>query len=223
MLFSRQQAMAASKKTDNHDPRAKLLLRRYFLEKYHADGNADVLDCCQAGGLLWTEICKTHEVFRYWGVDLKPKKGRLKIDSVRILQQPGWPQNVIDIDTYGEPWKHWSAMLPNITQPVTVFLTIGKPILAAGGRSLSNAERESVGINFKIPAAFGPKLVELSTDFMLAKSLKSARIIECVEASSTGNARYIGVRLEPIKNGSLAVDATSKPKHRKANKEQCNV
>jgi hypothetical protein len=95
--------MTASKKTDNHNPKAKLLLRRHFLDKYHADGNADVLDCCQAGGLLWKEIRKTHQIARYWGVDLKPKKGRLKIDSVRILQQSGWPQNVIDIDTYGEP------------------------------------------------------------------------------------------------------------------------
>jgi hypothetical protein len=216
--------MAASKKTDNHDPRAKLLLRRYFLDKYHADGIADVLDCCQAGGLLWTEIRRTHTVARYWGVDLKPKKGRLKIDSVRILQQPGWPQNVIDIDTYGEPWKHWFAMLPNVDKPTTVFLTIAT-IKMGGGGNISNVLRDALGINGlpSIPQCFCGKLADKGVDFMLAQAKKTSKIIECVEASSKGNARYIGVRLEPIKSGLLAVEATSKPKHRKAVKEQCNV
>jgi hypothetical protein len=216
--------MTDSKKTDNHDPRAKLLLRRHFLERYHSDGEADVLDCCQAGGLLWSEIKTTHKIARYWGVDLKPKKGRLKIDSVRILQQAGWPQNVIDIDTYGEPWKHWEAMLPNVQKPVTVFLTIAT-IKMGGGGNISNVLKEALGVHRlpSIPQCFLGKLADKGVDIMLSHAHKFATIMECVEASSTGNARYIGVRLEPIKNGLMAVEATSKPKHRKANKEQCNV
>jgi hypothetical protein len=215
--------MAASKKTDNHDPRAKLLLRRYFLDKYHAEGNADVLDCCQAGGFLWTELRTTHKVARYWGVDLKPKKGRLKIDSERILQQSGWPQNVIDIDTYGSPWKHWVAILKSLPRAVTVFLTIGNQNSTAMSPNSHGAN--VLGMNFppSTPQSISGVIARKhDVDYALAYALKSAKIIECVEASSTGNARYIGVRLEP-KNGSLAVEATSKPKHRKAVKEQCNV
>jgi hypothetical protein len=93
-------------KTDNHDPRAKLELRRYFLRKYHGDGLARVLDCCQGSGLLWGTLRQEFECESYWGLDLKRKPGRLSIDSSRVLAQPGWPQDVIDIDTYGSPWKH---------------------------------------------------------------------------------------------------------------------
>lgn len=187
-----------AKKTDNHNPEAKLKLRRHFLEKYHSDGAAKVFDCCQGGGVMWSMIRRTHPVASYWGVDVKPKKGRLKIDSVRVLQQ-GVSQNVIDIDTYGSPWKHWFAMLPKVTQPVTVFLTIGQ--ISIGGSPLSNESREVLGIgNLDIPPAIGLKLNKLAVDHCLSAGNRLAKITEAVEVSSTGNARYIGVRLEPKEN-----------------------
>ena len=186
-----------AKKTDNHNPEAKLKLRRHFLEKYHADGTATVFDCCQGGGVMWDAIRRTHPVASYWGVDVKPKKGRLKIDSVRVLQQ-GVNQNVIDIDTYGSPWKHWFAMLPKVTQPVTVFLTIG----TGGGNmvSLTNEEFQVIGLTIpavkKMPGMVS-KLASMAVNYALAKGQYFAKITEAVEVSSTGNARYIGVRLEP--------------------------
>ncbi|MEN3369967.1 MAG: hypothetical protein V7609_2110 [Verrucomicrobiota bacterium] len=106
-----------SKKTDNHNPDAKLTLRRHFLNRYHVpivaygDTSIRVLDCCQASGRLWGVLRREFAGVEYWGVDVRPKKGRLKIDSVRILDQPGVTQNVIDIDTYGSPFKHWMALL----------------------------------------------------------------------------------------------------------------
>lgn len=108
-------------KTDNKDPAAKLELRRHFLRTYHARGPVHVLDCCQATGFLWRTLRAEFAVTSYWGLDLKPKKGRLQLDSVRVLQQRGWNQNVVDVDTYGSPWKHWAALLPNITQPKMHF------------------------------------------------------------------------------------------------------
>jgi hypothetical protein len=196
-----------TKKTDNHNPAVKLRLRQYFLNKYHANGSAKVLDCCQAGGVMWTTLRRTHPVTSYWGVDMKPKKGRLQIDSVRILQQPGLSQNIIDIDTYGSPWKHWFAVLPNIHQPTTIFLTIGSTMFkgATDGAALA-----ALGCTFqqqKLPDAFRGKLDEIGVSHSLARGCDFVTMIEAVEAVSTGNARYIGLRVAPKKDGQQVATA----------------
>jgi len=181
------------KKTDNHNPKAKLDLRRYFLRKYHADEQPRVLDCCQGGGLLWSQLRKEFPVASYWGLDLKPKKGRLKLDSVRVLAQPGWNQNVIDVDAYGSPWKHWLSLLPNVTLPATVFLTIGQ-------WQMGTASEISHGLGLgeiRIPPGIAVKLHGISVSYLLTTGCASDRIIsEAVEAVSDGSARYLGVRLE---------------------------
>jgi len=188
-----------AKKIDNHDLRAKLELRRHFLRKYHGDGSPiHVLDCCQGDGLLWKQLRKEFPVASHWGPDLKTKKGRLKLDSVRVLGQSGWPQNVIDIDTYGSPWKHWSAMLPNVVRPITVFMTDGF------GRQQQSALDRYVFLCVgllplypKLPAMF--RRLFIFRDFYLAGCIAKSglSIIEAVEAVSTADTRYIGVRLEP--------------------------
>lgn len=210
-------------KTDNHNPKAKLDLRRYFLNKYHASEPPRVFDCCQGGGVMWGTLQEEFLVANYWGVDLKQKKGRLKIDSIRILQQ-GIGEDVIDIDTYGSPWKHWFAVIANFKNATTVFLTIGNQNTTAMS-----------------PGSHGDKLIESfppsTPDFLKAKYLREndvilglakasqfATITEAIEAVSTGNARYIGVRLEPINKNSLpTVDAASKPKQSKAVRSNANV
>lgn len=188
-----------AKKTDNNNPEAKLKLRRYFLEKYHADGSAKVFDCCQGGGVMWNAIRRTHPVTSYWGVDVKPKKGRLKIDSIRVLQQ-GVSQNVIDIDTYGSPWKHWFAMLPNLIKATTVFLTIGSTMFKGATDSAVLAALDCVFTRIKLPQTFYGRLDEIGVNYCLSRGCDFVTISEAVEVSSTGNARYIGVRLEPKEN-----------------------
>jgi len=184
------------KKTDNHNPEAKLKLRRYFLEKYHPDGSARVFDCCQGGGVMWGTIRRTHPVASYWGVDVKPKKGRLKIDSIRVLEQ-GLAQNIIDIDTYGSPWKHWFAMLQNVKQATTVFLTIGSTMFKGATDSSVLSALGCVFTSLKIPESFYGKLDEIGVKYSLAKGCNFVNIVEAVEVVSTGNARYIGIRIEP--------------------------
>jgi hypothetical protein len=182
-------------KTDNKDPAAKLELRRHFLRTYHEDKPPRVFDCCQATGFLWQTLRSEFPVANYWGVDVKEKKGRLKIDSVRVLEQPGLNADVVDVDTYGSPWKHWAALLPNIKQPTTVFLTIGQV---------------SMGTDCLIPAALGlgdlpvpPGIALKLHDMALAHLLGAAdrhglKIVECKEAiGGPANARYIGVHLRP--------------------------
>src|SRR5436190_13053268 len=155
--------MSSSKKTDNHNLPAKLELRRYFLRKYHCiqENRPDVLDCCQATGRIWRTLFE-FPLAGYWGVDLKPKKGRLSIDSVKILDQPGWTQNVVDVDTYGSPWKHWFALLRNCKHPVTVFLTIG--MVKVGGGNYDRTLLASAGITFErleIPNSLGARVSDL--------------------------------------------------------------
>jgi hypothetical protein len=206
-------------KVDNHNLEAKLALRRHFLRKYHADQPIHVLDCCQGGGLLWRELRKEFETASYWGLDLKPKKGRLKLDSVRVLQQPGWPQNVIDIDTYGSPWKHWQAMLPNIQQPVTAFLTRGSHTT----EPLDEFERRAIGLVFSRPIAraFYPKIqmADFAIRACITRLIGGIMLVEAAEAVSGGNARYIGVRLEPEKAAVTGAVTPATPEHSRSDKE----
>ena len=185
-------------KTDNSDPRAKLELRRHFLCKYHGDNPPHVLDCCQGEGVLWRQLRQEFSLASYWGVDVKKKKGRLKLDSVRILQQPGWPQDVVDVDTYGSPWKHWEALLPNTVRPTTVFLTIGL-VRVGGGGVLDRTAREALGLSkLQIPPGISGRLHDIALPYLLTMSCHyGIMLVEVVEAVSTGNARYIGVRLQP--------------------------
>lgn len=184
------------KKSDNSNLKAKLDLRRHFLEKYHADGPVDVLDCCQGSGVIWANLRQEFAVDSYFGVDEKPKKGRLRIDSIRLLQLSGWKQNVVDIDTYGSPWRHWLSLLPNVCKPLTVFLTCGQ--VSPGGSSLAHVSRNALGLGkLDVPNAIACKLNEMAVPYLLAEAMRyKLAVVECVEAVASGNARYIGVRLE---------------------------
>lgn len=196
-------------KTDNGNLPAKLALRRHFLAKYHADGSARVLDCCQGDGVVWTALRKEFSVASYWGLDQKVKRGRMSIDSALVLGHPGWGQNVIDIDTYGSPWKHWLAMLPNMPHSLTVFLTIGRRGIANGNLSpkeLANEEREVLGMPHgffsvcgkRASTLLGSRLGDLAANMSLARALDYATVAEAVEALGKTATRYVGIRLEKL-------------------------
>ncbi|MCP4427166.1 MAG: hypothetical protein GY803_21985 [Chloroflexi bacterium] len=193
-----------TKKTDNSNLPAKLALRRYFMDKYHSDDRARVFDACQGDGVIWRTLRQEYEVTNYWGVDEKPKKGRIKIDSVRVLGQPGWPEDVIDIDTYGSPWKHWLAMLPHVERPLTAFLTVGSG--GPGRVRLGREELLAMGITIDsvlgMSGAITHNLIELAMRYALAAAYDyGLRIVEAQEtmtSDSKWRTRYIGVRLEPV-------------------------
>lgn len=187
------------KKSDNSNLRAKLDLRRYMLRAYHADELIHVLDCCQGDGLIWKTLRREFNVDSYWGVDVRKRKGRLAIRSERILAQHGWTQNVIDIDTYDSPWRHWQAMLPNVARPTTVFLTVGR-----GGPNrikLSREELRAMGLDLeRIPQMPGltHRLADKAVRYLLTNGFQHGVILQyAVEAVSDGNARYLGLRLTP--------------------------
>ena len=185
------------KKTDNDNLKSKLDLRRYFLEKYHREGVLSVCDCCMGSGVLWSKLKREFKVKDYIGMDVKPKKGRLKIDSARYLQAGGYGHDVIDVDTYGSPWKHYVEILKHINSDVTLFLTIGATKIG-GGCILSNIVKKRIGLDKikNLPMVFMAKLEKIQVESMIPICLDySFEIVECLESERGKNARYVGIRL----------------------------
>lgn len=195
---------------DNSTLAPKLLLRRYFLDRYHT-GQGDppnVLDCCQGERVIWSHLEKEYPLAGYWGVDEKYKKGRLQIDSARILAQPGWVQNVIDIDTYGSPWTHWVAMLTNANgRPLTVFLTIGRSGPGPKRAKIPQVALNAMGLTFdglSVMSALTGQFFDMHIQYMLHLAPKkfNMRLVEAVEAymepMNQWRVPYVGVRLEPM-------------------------
>jgi hypothetical protein len=140
------------------------------------------------------------ELSSYLGLDVKPKAGRLKIDSARFLAQAGWSQNVVDVDTYGSPWRHWVAMLPRIARPTTAFLTIGTVL----GGATDGISLYLLGLDrfrkHQVPVGFWPKLAELSVERCLAQAYShDLEVVECRESCPTPRVRYIGVHVHRAK------------------------
>lgn len=186
-------------KTDNHNATAKLELRRYFLRQLVEVGEPiNVLDCFQGEGILWNQLRSEFPIAGYWGVDLKPKKGRLKIDSARILEQTGWTQNVVDLDAYGSPWGHFLGLISTCRHTVTVFLTIG--MVKIGGGNCGKAALQIAGVRFKdlkMPGSLGVKLSERTLHHALAHAERRGfKIGDIFEAFPQKNARYIGLKME---------------------------
>lgn len=185
--------------TDNDNLRSKLALRRHFLKRYHAEEPPRVFDACQGSGVIWTQLREEHDVATYWGVDLKRKSGRIRTDSVDLLAA-GLTEDVIDVDTYGSPWAHWSAILRGAKVPRTVFLTIGEH--GVRQRPLTIAEAELLGLAglYKaMPNKMKLRLAKTMTLRMIAcATLWGFDVVELSESSRGLSARYLGVRLEPI-------------------------
>lgn len=195
-------------KRDYTNPPAKLKLRRHFIDRYHSgDEPANVFDAVAGDGGLWKELRKLPAVANYWGVDSAPKTGRLKVDAVRVLSQPGWRYNVVDIDTAGQPWKHWLALLPNVSRPTTVFMTLGRP---HAGRPLSDIEREALGLEFpslKLPAGFTKAVIGRSLYPLLKRAEAfQLRLVETQIVRPPGGGTFVGVHLYP-----LGVPRTAEP------------
>jgi hypothetical protein len=184
---------------DNAVLESKLALRRHFLRKYHMAQTPAVLDCCQADAAIWSTLRAEFSV-RYWGVDRVAKSGRLAIDSVRLLGQRGLPYDVIDVDTYGSPWQHWQAMLPNIVKPTTVFLTLGR--MGTTLATIDSAVLHALGLRTlrtNIPKAILWKMERIAVPACLALAHEWAlKISEAVEVYPPApRARYFGLHVHP--------------------------
>lgn len=179
--------------TDNKCMAEKIAVRLHFLRKYHV-GNAKVFDACQGAGLIWKNIRQEFDVKSYWGVDLKAQKGRVAMDSVDVLRRK-IVDNVIDVDTYGEPWQHWLTMLPNISQPTTIYLTW--PSLCSINMS-SIVKQFVFGGQLQMPPSLFGKLWDHANACLLtAPERHGLEIVECMESVNKTPSRYIGIHVRP--------------------------
>lgn len=182
-----------SRKCDNHNLGAKLALRRYLLDKYHAGKRVKVFDCCEGGMAIWSALRQEYDI-EHMGVDLKKKRGRLTMDSARILEVPGWNWDMIDVDVYGSPWLHWMHILHNGRVALTVVLTVAE-VLMGGGNMPTHVAKE-LNLPNLLPYGLRGKLQKQLVAIMLGKAPALGWIVEeCVEADNSGSARYIGVRI----------------------------
>lgn len=188
----------ATTKTDNASLAPKLEIRRRLLTAYHRDTPPRVFDACQGSAVLWTRL-RAEYPCRYWGVDVKERKGRVKVDSARVLEQPGWDFDVIDIDTYGAPWRHYSAVCRNLPGPVSVFLTIGSTMFKGALDKTSFAFLGLGPIADKMPTSFARKITPMALDHCVAMSYTYGVAVEAAWKAAAGSATYYGLRLVPTK------------------------
>lgn len=166
-----------------------------MLDKYFGKKPFTIFDCCQGSQIIWGTLRKEYNC-RYMGVDVKPEAGRLKIDSRRLLPLNANKFDVIDIDTYGSPLKHLTAIMPLIKKRVVLFLTFGKygGCCAEIDRDISKV----LGFDFNLPRGISVVLYGRLFDEILAAIIAPyARIDECLEAPRSRNARYIGLSITP--------------------------
>ena len=130
------------------------------------------------------------------GVDIKPIRGHLKIDSRKLLKANTGEFDVIDIDVYGSPLRYLDILLPLIKKQIILFLTFGK----VGGWGYDRIINNILGIKFDIPPTIGASINSRFLEEILAGQInKFAKIIECRESPCSRNARYIGVVVFPKK------------------------
>jgi hypothetical protein len=179
-------------KTDNHNLPAKLALRRRMLADYHPAGGLSVCDCFSGGEVLWQTLRAEFHPREYLALDLKSKRARLKLDSLRYLQNQQWTHNVLDLDAYGSPWRHWFEILRR-GLPCLVFLTIGNTMF----RQQQTEALAALGITFTIPGGLHAPVSALCADHSLGKALTTFTIRSALEALNPGgNARYLGLKLD---------------------------
>lgn len=194
-------------KQDNHNLQAKLDLRRHFLRQLPMDRPLSVLDCFSGSEVIWTKLRTEFNVGEYLALDTKAKANRLKLDSLKYLQVQRWQHDVIDLDAYGSPWRHWMEVLKR-GQNCIVFLTVGnlqtdqKTIGNLSNRQFENAVAEFLGITFATERhaelqPFSRVINGLCLDYLLDQAnVQGFNLKEVTEAvNKGGNARYFGLEL----------------------------
>lgn len=190
---------------DNRSLHSKVKLRRYLLERLGWTDDVRVLDACTGKGLIWTEMEQHVTIKRWTRCDIKPEPGAengtvLRLSAVQSLSNMDLADfNVIDIDTYGEPWSAYHVLLQRFTTPMAVFLTYGRMV---SGRGASDWLKEAVGIprDWNIPRV--PQVTDFIGETFLKRTWEYADITHSyINYSHPGHARsavsYYALALTP--------------------------
>jgi hypothetical protein len=181
-------------KVDNKSLAGKLALRRAILNRFPTRP-LKVLDCFAGEGRLWETLKREYEVEAYVPIDTSPRQaGTLPGDAMLLVRSVGVDQfNVIDVDSYGEPWGALFTCLPLIGQPTCLFATHGYGKAFAWA---SSAVRRLLGIprDWKIP--HGKRLIQWHDDYLLRKTTEFATIVNAARVRGK-NVDYFGLHAEP--------------------------
>lgn len=194
----------ADVKTDNANLESKLALRREAMRRFHADGRPLVFDACCAGGVLWARLRQEFDV-KYLPADANPKRLAVRVnDSRRILDLPDAVFDVIDLDTYGEPWAMLQAACRNLVRPATVFLTIGFRRMFGFGSGVSPLVIEALGVPEMTPRPIVSDLLDWGIERIIWHYTRPHRIVWAAESTRSARARYRALRIEPAGAGKRA-------------------
>lgn len=184
-------------KTDNRNLRQKVDLRTAICSQLKEP--LRVLDLFSGEGRIWAAMRENFKLAAYTPVDEKPRQPgaiKLKVDARTVRAFDAQRFNVIDIDSYGEPWEVLAAILPSIKQATAIFLTYGH--VGMGNIGISKYLREACGI---------PPAWEIPTDKALATFLGqlylrralAGRPVGQVLAVENPNVGYYGILLSSVK------------------------
>jgi hypothetical protein len=188
-------------KTDNKNLDAKIQLRRRMLDEAKFAEHR-VLDLCAGEGVVWRTMRQHAKLDDYVPVDLAPRLPGTIVGDVkdeRFLSAFDLSRfNIIDIDTYGEPWKPWSFLQDRLTANTAVFLTHGA-VSTPGGSGVSNLVLERLGIPLAWNIPMKRDLSEFAAPYMLHPGKCAQVRIAKAWKISLQNVTYYGLICEPRK------------------------
>ncbi|MCI0717827.1 MAG: hypothetical protein L0338_02390 [Acidobacteria bacterium] len=188
--------MGSMTKTDNANLELKVELRRRVLKAARFRRPLRVLDLYAGEGKIWRHLRAEFKLAGYTPCDIRPRMaGTLKANVTPLFVEAiaSGHYNVIDIDTYGEPWATWAAVAHRIHQRAAIFLTHG----VVGMGQTSHMALEAMGIPhaWKIPVK--PHIARFAARFFIVPEFVKLRI-ESAWRAEAGNATYYGLVVSPL-------------------------
>jgi hypothetical protein len=195
---------------DNSNLGAKLALRRFTLRET-AWPDLDVLDLCAGAGHIWSALRSGQDrlpVRHYLPCDRSPRTslaGTIRGEAVELAASLDLSRfNVIDMDTYGEPWPILIAAVERIARETMIFVTRGR-----GGQSMasmSNCAKRVAGIPTEWPIPLSAELHAYVDRRILSALWNSVDIVSTrsvlrypPRANNNGGAvQYLAIRVKPI-------------------------
>lgn len=188
--------MGTMTKTDNANLDLKVELRRRVLKGARFRRPLRVLDLYAGEGKIWRQLRAEFPLGGYMPCDIRPRMaGTVKVNVTPIFVEAiaAGRYNVIDIDTYGEPWATWAAVAHRLRHRTAIFLTHG----VVGMGQTSHLALEAMGIphTWKIPVK--PHIARFAARFFIVPQFGRVQV-ESAWTAEAGNATYYGLIVSPL-------------------------